>query len=67
MHKSLLEESLDTMVDVSEAVEDNLPVRVFLYNEINITCEFKLSVRFSLSHCACDLRRLNIESFWFFH
>ena len=41
MHKSLLEESLDTMVDVSEAVEDNLPVRVFLYNEINITREFK--------------------------
>lgn len=39
-HKSLLEESLDAMVDVSEAVEDNLPVRVFLYNEINITCEF---------------------------
>ena len=31
-HKSILEESLDTMVDVSEAVEDNLPVRVFLYN-----------------------------------
>lgn len=31
-HKRLLEESLDAMVDVSEAVEDNLPVRVFLYN-----------------------------------
>ena len=40
-HKSLLEESLDTMVDVSEAVEDNLPVRVFLYKTLpvsSITC-----------------------------
>ena len=31
MHKSLLEESLDAKVDVSVAVEDSLPVKVFLY------------------------------------
>ena len=30
MHKSLLEESLNAIVDVSEAAEDSRPVKVFL-------------------------------------